>query len=192
MTSTPPAPRPPPLPASPASCPARRRRPALLAAGAALSVLFAAAAHAALGASSHNAQHAVGMHRPGAAPHLRQQRSGLRKDGGRHGPAPTTSYVPTGRQMAAPAKCCPRAAARGPSWQHCVGITRLLVPPASKALVTLTLATIRSSSGSSDQTVRQAAGNPYGQLSSVIAGGTSRAVASAARTMARNLAVTVF
>ena len=47
--------------------------------------LFAAAAHAALGTSSHNAQHAVGMHRPGAAPHLRQQHSGLRKDGGRHG-----------------------------------------------------------------------------------------------------------
>jgi hypothetical protein len=58
---------------------------ALLAAGAALLVLFAAAAHAALGTSSHNAQHAVGMHRPGAAPHLRQQHSGPRKDGGRHG-----------------------------------------------------------------------------------------------------------
>ena len=105
--------------------------------------------------------------------------------------APTTSYVPTGRQMAAPAKCGPRTAARGPSWQHCGGITRLLVPPASKALVTLTFEAIRSSSGSSDQTVRQAAGNPYGQMSSVIAGGTGRAVASAARTMARNLAVTV-
>jgi len=58
---------------------------ALLAAGAALLVLFAAAAHAALGNSSHNAEHAFGMHRPGAAPHLRQQHSGLRKDGGRHG-----------------------------------------------------------------------------------------------------------
>jgi hypothetical protein len=57
---------------------------ALLAAGAALLVLFAAAAHA-LGNSSHNAEHTVGMHRPGAAPHLRQQHSGLRKDGGRHG-----------------------------------------------------------------------------------------------------------
>ena len=58
---------------------------ALLAAGAALLVLFAAAAHAALGTSSSNAKHAVGMHRPGAAPHLRHQHSGLRKDGGRHG-----------------------------------------------------------------------------------------------------------
>ena len=58
---------------------------ALLAAGVALLVLCAAAAHAALGNSSHNAEHAVGMHRPGAAPHLRQQHSGLHKDGGRHG-----------------------------------------------------------------------------------------------------------
>ena len=57
---------------------------ALLAAGAALLVLFAAAAHA-LGNSSHNAERTVGMHRPGAAPHLRQQHSGLRKGGGRHG-----------------------------------------------------------------------------------------------------------
>jgi hypothetical protein len=57
---------------------------ALLAAGAALLVLFAAAAHA-LGTSSHNAEHAVKMHRPDTAPHLRQQHSGLRKDGGRQG-----------------------------------------------------------------------------------------------------------
>ena len=105
--------------------------------------------------------------------------------------APTTSYVPAGRQMAAPAKCGPHTAARGPSWQHCGGITRLPMPPTSKALVTLTFEAIRSSSGSSDQTVRQGAGNPYGQLSSVIAVGTGRAVASAARTMARNLAVAV-
>jgi hypothetical protein len=54
---------------------------ALLAAGAALLVLFAAAAHAALGASSHTAEHAAAMHRPGAAPHLRQQHSGLRNEG---------------------------------------------------------------------------------------------------------------
>ncbi|MGO9156930.1 hypothetical protein [Mycobacterium sp.] len=59
---------------------------ALLAAGAALLVLFAAAAHAALGTSSPNAKHAVVLHRaPGAAPHLRHQHSGLRRDGGRHG-----------------------------------------------------------------------------------------------------------
>lgn len=57
---------------------------ALFAAGTALLVLFAAAAHAALGASSHNAEHPVAMHRPGAAPHLRHQYSGLHKDGGRH------------------------------------------------------------------------------------------------------------
>jgi hypothetical protein len=57
---------------------------ALFAAGTALLVLFAAAAHAALGASSRNAEHAVAMHRPGAAPHLRHQHSGLHKDGGRH------------------------------------------------------------------------------------------------------------
>jgi hypothetical protein len=163
---------------------------ALLAAGAALLVLFAAAARAALGNSSHHAEHAVGMHRPGAAPHLRQQHSGLRKDGGRHG-RPDHQLRPTGRQMAAPANCGPRTAAREASWQHCGGITRLLVPPASKALVTLTFEAIRSSSGSSDQTVRQDAGNPYVQVRSVIAGGTGRAVASAARTMARNLAVTV-
>ena len=59
---------------------------ALLAASAALLVLFAAAAHAALGTSSSSAKHAVVMHRaPGAAPHLRHQHSGLRRDGGRHG-----------------------------------------------------------------------------------------------------------
>jgi hypothetical protein len=40
---------------------------ALLAAGAALLVLFAAAAHPALGNSSHNAEHAIGMHRPACA-----------------------------------------------------------------------------------------------------------------------------
>ncbi len=59
---------------------------ALLAAGAALLVLFAAAAHAALGTSSADAKHDVVMHRaPGAAPHLRQQHSGLHRDGSRHG-----------------------------------------------------------------------------------------------------------
>jgi hypothetical protein len=57
---------------------------ALLAAGAALLVLFAAAAHA-LGSSSPKPEHAVGMHRPGAAPHSRHQYSGLRKDGTRGG-----------------------------------------------------------------------------------------------------------
>ncbi|BBZ37527.1 hypothetical protein [Mycobacterium conspicuum] len=50
---------------------------------AALLVLFAAAAHAAL-ASSPGTDRAVGMHRPGAAPHVRHAHSGLRKDGGRH------------------------------------------------------------------------------------------------------------
>ncbi len=58
---------------------------ALLAAGAALLVLFAAAAHAALSAAPQTAEHAAGMHRPGAAPHLRQQRSGLHKGAARHG-----------------------------------------------------------------------------------------------------------
>jgi hypothetical protein len=56
---------------------------ALFAAGAALLVLFAAAAHAALATSSYNAEHTVAMHRPGAAPHLRHPHSGLHKDGGR-------------------------------------------------------------------------------------------------------------
>ena len=57
---------------------------ALFAASAALLVLSAAVAHAALSAPSAQA-HAAGMHRPGAAPHVRHQHSGLRADGGRHG-----------------------------------------------------------------------------------------------------------
>jgi hypothetical protein len=57
---------------------------ALLAGGAVLLVLFAAAACAALSASSPQA-HAAGMHRPGAAPHVRHQQSGLRTDAGRPG-----------------------------------------------------------------------------------------------------------
>ena len=166
---------------------------ALLAAGAALLVLFAAAAHA-LGNSSQTPHTTPSTPSGCTAPAPRLTCASNTLACARtvaDTAAPTTSYVPAGRQMAAPAKCGPRTAARGPSWQHCGGITRLPVPPASKALVTLTFEAIRSSSGSSDQTIRQGAGNPYGQLSSVIAGGTGRAVASAARTMARNLAVTV-
>jgi hypothetical protein len=58
---------------------------ALLAGVAALLVLCAAAAHAALSASAPEADHVVGMHRAGAAPHLRHQLSGLRKDSSKHG-----------------------------------------------------------------------------------------------------------
>ena len=58
---------------------------ALLAGVAALVVLCAAAAHAALSDSSPTTDHVVGMHRAGAAPHIRHQHSGLRKDDGRQG-----------------------------------------------------------------------------------------------------------
>ena len=70
---------------------------ALLTAGAALLVLFAAAAHAALGTSSPKAEHAVNMHRPGAAPHLRHQHSGLRKDAARPGHQVRAHLTASGR-----------------------------------------------------------------------------------------------
>jgi hypothetical protein len=104
---------------------------ALFAAGAALLVLFAAAAHAALGTSAHNAEHAVGIHRPGAAPHLRQQHSGLHKDGGRHGRPDHRSRV---HQAAAdgrsgqlrPAHSSPRTELATLRWNHkCAGTARV-------------------------------------------------------------------
>jgi hypothetical protein len=58
---------------------------ALLAGVAALLVLLAAAAHGAFTTSSPKAGQVVGMHRAGAAPHIRHQGGALRKDDGRQG-----------------------------------------------------------------------------------------------------------
>lgn len=125
---------------------------ALLAAGAALLVLFAAAAHAALGTSSSNAKHAVVMHRaPGAAPHLRHQHSGLRRDGGRHGRPDhqlrhRAADYRSGQQ---------RPAQQYGTWSantQNAGARERDLRRGCKGLVTLTFEATRNSSGRSDHT----------------------------------------